>query len=32
MDISISPIVAIALIAIWGVVRITIVIYRSEKQ
>lgn len=32
MDINISPIVAIALIAVWGIARIAIVIYRSDKR
>jgi len=31
MDINISPIVAIALISVWGVVRVAIAIYRSDK-
>jgi len=30
MDINISPIVAIALISVWGLVRIAIAIYRLK--
>jgi len=32
MDINISPIVAIALISVWGIVKIAIAIYRSGQR